>query len=141
MPVDFQVIEPLDLFQGLKLEEVEEVAALLNHKDVKAGEVIIRKGTPALTFYIILSGAFEVSSDTGLSITVDQKGEIMGWSTVVAPFEYTGTVKALENGNLLYISSQDFVQLIQSNNELGEKLMKKIQVVATERRRILADLD
>ena len=126
MPVDFQVIEPLAFFQGLKLEEVEEIAALLNHRDVKAGDVIFRKGTPALTFYIILSGAFEVSSEQGLSITVDQRGEIMGWSTVVAPFEYTGTVTATEDGNLLYISSHDFIQLIQSNNELGEKLMKKI---------------
>ena len=62
----------------------------------------------------------------------------MGWSTVVAPFEYTGTVTALDDGSLLYISSHDFFHLIQNNNELGEKLMKKINAIATERRALLA---
>ena len=138
MPVDVQAIESLGFFQGLKLDEIEEFAELLNHKDVRKGDVIIQKGTPALTFYIVLSGVFEVSSETGLTLTLDQKGDIMGWSTVVAPFEYQGTVKALEDGNLVYISSHDFFQLIQNNNELGEKLMKKIDVVATERREFLA---
>jgi hypothetical protein len=58
----------------------------------------------------------------------------MGSSTVVFPFHYTGTIKAMTNGDILNISSRDFFQLIQTDNVLGEKITKKINKIATERR-------
>jgi CRP-like cAMP-binding protein len=134
MAVDLQIIEPLAFFRDLDLDEMEEFAALLNPKSVAKGDVVIRKGTPALTFYVILSGSYEVSFEGGSAIPLNRRGEVMGWSTVVAPFHYTGTVTALEDGELLYISSRDFFELIQNNNQLGEKIMKKIQTVAAQRR-------
>lgn len=149
MSVDVQIIEPLTFFKDLTYDEQEEFAASLNMMTVKKGDVIIRKGTPALTFFIIVSGAYRVSSDLsdappsdsagqGPSITLDAQGDIMGWSTVVAPFHYQGTVEVLKDGELLYLSSRDFFQLIQNNNQLGEKIMKKINKVATQRRAILS---
>ena len=134
MPVDAQELQPLDFFKDMSQLELEEFAALLNAKTIEKGEIIIRKGTSALTFFVILSGSFEVSFGNGRSITIDKKGEIMGWSTVVYPFHYTGTVTALTDGDVLYISSRDFFQLIQGNNVLGEKIMKKINKIASERR-------
>jgi len=62
----------------------------------------------------------------------------MGWSTVVHPFHYTGTVTAKKDGEVLEISSRDFFELIQGNNALGEKIMKKIDKIASERRTIAA---
>ena len=62
----------------------------------------------------------------------------MGWSSVVAPFRYTGTVKALIDGDVLYISGRDFFQLIQANNALGEKVMKKIKKVVKARSAFLS---
>jgi CRP-like cAMP-binding protein len=138
MAVEIEILEPLFFFKDMKYEELSEFASSLEYKSVKKGDVLIRRGTPALTFYITLKGKFEISAEEGPSITIDQKGEIMGWSTVVAPFEYTGTVVALEDGALLYISSRDFMSLIQSDNELGEKVMKKIEKVAAERRRFFS---
>ena len=134
MPVVAQILQPLDFFKGLNQKELEEFASFLNPKTIKKGDIIIRKGTSALTFFVILSGSFEVSFENGRSITIDQKGEIMGWSTVVYPFHYTGTVTALTDGDVLSISSRDFFQLIQANNVLGEKIMKKINKIAMERR-------
>ena len=144
MSVDVQIVEPLAFFQDLTYDEQEAFAASLNLMAVKKGDVIIRKGTPAMTFFIIISGSYIVSSDPsdskerGPSITLDGKGEIMGWSTVVAPFQYQGTVEVLEDGELLCLSSREFFELIQHNNQLGEKVMKKINKVATQRRAILS---
>lgn len=135
MAVEVELLEPLFFFQDMKYNQLAEFASSLDYRTVKKGDVIIRKGTPALTFFITLSGKFQVSAEEGPSITIDRKGELMGWSTVVAPFQYTGTVEALEDGELLHISSKDFMYLIQNDNELGEKIMKKIEKVATERRR------
>ena len=88
---------------------------------------------------MILSGSFVVHLKAGTSYTLDRKGTVIGWSTVIAPFEYTGTATALTDGDVLYISSLDFFALIQNNNELGEKLMKKINKISAERRRLAAE--
>jgi CRP-like cAMP-binding protein len=138
MAVDVSTLEPLDFFKDLNYGELNEFASMLNPKTVKEGDVIIRKGTSAITFFVIISGVFEVSYENGRSITIDKKGKLMGWSTVVAPFYYTATVKALTEGNILSISGRDFFQLIQNNNVLGEKIMKKISKVAAERRAFLS---
>ncbi len=134
MPVEHQLLESLSFFENLQVEELQEFASLLSLMSVKEGDVVIKKGTPALTFYIIFKGVFEISSEDGAAITIDKRGEILGWSTVVAPFQYRGTVTAKKNGELLYISNRDFITLIQGNNALGEKVVRKINKVATERR-------
>jgi CRP-like cAMP-binding protein len=134
MPVEVQTIESLAFFQGLSYIELEQFASLLKPRSVKKGEVLLRQGTPAMTFFIILSGTFTVSLEKGRAYTLDDKGTVIGWSTVIAPFEYTGTATADTDGEVLSISSNDFFQLIQSNNALGKKIIKKIDKIASERR-------
>ncbi|MCG8618896.1 MAG: cyclic nucleotide-binding domain-containing protein [Desulfobacterales bacterium] len=138
MSIDTHILKPLDFFADLNQQELEECAAALKARTVEAGEIIIERGTPALTFFIILSGTYEVDFEEDRSMVLDKKGEVMGWSTVVHPFHYIGTVKASKTGEVLAISSRDFFELIQGDNALGEKLMKKIDEIASERRTIAA---
>ena len=134
MPVEVKTIVNLEFFQGLTYVELEEFAAQLNPRSVKRGDVLLRQGTPALTFFIVLSGTYEVALKQGSAYTLTRPGTVIGWSTVIGPFTYTGTATALSDGDVLYISSHDFFLLIQNNNELGEKIMKKINAIAAERR-------
>ncbi|HCY86485.1 MAG TPA: hypothetical protein DHV36_15220 [Desulfobacteraceae bacterium] len=138
MSIDAHILKPLDFFADFNQQELEECAAALKPRTVKAGEIIIKRGTPALTFFIILSGTYEVDFEKDRSIVLEKKGEVMGWSTVVHPFHYIGTVKASVEGEVLEISSRDFFELIQGDNALGEKIMKKIDAIASERRTIAA---
>ncbi len=138
MPVDPQVLETLSFFKDLKLDELQEFASLLSPITVKKGDIVIKKGTHALKFFIVYKGKFEISAEHVSPVLIEERGGILGWSTVVAPFKYMGTVTALENGELLYISSQDFMTLIQGNNKLGEKVVKIINKTATERRAVLS---
>ncbi|MBC8441975.1 MAG: cyclic nucleotide-binding domain-containing protein [Deltaproteobacteria bacterium] len=138
MSIDSHILKPLDFFVDFKQHELETCAAALKSRTVAAGEVIIERGTPALTFFFILSGAYEVAFEGDRSIILEQKGEVMGWSTVIRPFHYTGTITAQKDGEVLEISSSDFFELIQGDNALGEKIMKKINKIASERRTIAA---
>ncbi|MBU8911764.1 MAG: cyclic nucleotide-binding domain-containing protein [Desulfobacterales bacterium] len=138
MSIDSHILKPLDFFVDFKQHELEACAAALKSRAVEAGEVIIERGTPALTLFIILSGTYEVAFEGDRSIILEQIGEVMGWSTVVHPFHYIGTVKAKKDGEVLEISSRDFFELIQGDNALGEKIMKKIDKIASERRTIAA---
>ena len=138
MSIDAHILKPLDFFSDFKQHELESFAAVLKSRTAEAGEVIIERGTPALTFFIILSGTYEVTFEEDRSIVLDRIGEVMGWSTVVHPFHYIGTVKTRKEGEVLEISSRNFFELIQGNNALGEKIMKKIEKIASKTRAIAA---
>jgi len=61
------------------------------------------------------------------------KGNIIGWSTVVTPFQYRGTAIALTDGLVLSMPGQEFLRLIQSDSTLGDKIMRKINKIVSER--------
>ena len=57
----------------------------------------------------------------------------MGWSTVFTPFRYKGTIVALTEGEVLAIPGEEFLDLILSNSAFGDKVMKKINQIASLR--------
>ena len=133
MSTDIQTLKSLDLFAGLNFGELEQIAPLMHLMKVTEGEVLTRRGEPARTFFIILSGNFMLSFNEERSFTVHNKGNIIGLSTVVTPFRYTGTAVALTDGLVLLMQGQEFLRLIQSNSALGDKIMRKINKIVSER--------
>jgi len=133
MSTDIQTLKSLDLFADLNFGELEQIASLMHLMKVTEGEVLTRKGEPARTFFIILSGNFMLSFNEERSFTVHNKGNIIGLSTVVTPFRYTGTAVALTDGLVLLMQGQEFLRLIQSNSALGDKIMRKINNIVSER--------
>jgi CRP-like cAMP-binding protein len=127
MSTDIQTLKSLDLFADLNFGELEQIAPLMHLMKVTEGEVLTRKGEPAGTFFIMLSFKEE------RSFTLHNKGNIIGLSTVVTPFRYTGTAVALTDGLVLLMQGQDFLRLIQSNSALGDKIMQKINEIVSER--------
>ncbi len=133
LTIDVKLIGQLDLFKGLLPRELEKIVPLLHHMKINEGEEFITIGQPAKTLYIILSGNYMVYFKNGNAFTVHYRGDIVGWTTVVTPFRYSGTVVALTDGEVLTLSGQDFRQLLLENAELGEKIMKKIHAIMGER--------
>jgi CRP-like cAMP-binding protein len=133
MSTDIQTLKSLDLFADLNFGELEKIASLMHMMKVTEGEVLTRKGEPARTFFIVLSGNFMLSFKKERSFTLHNKGNIIGWSTVVTPFQYRGTAIALTDGLVLSMPGQEFLRLIQSDSALGDKIMRKINKIVSER--------
>jgi CRP-like cAMP-binding protein len=133
MPTDAETIRSLDLFSELNDIELETVAALFHPMRVNEGETLIRRGETAHTFFIVLEGNFMISFKEGRAITLHQKGDVMGWSSVVTPFRYTGTAVALTDGGVLTMTGDEFSRLIQSDAALGDKIMNKLNPIIAER--------
>lgn len=134
MTIDIHVLEGLSLFSDLSAQEKSAIAEIMQQTAVMEGEVLATRGRTAHTFFVVLSGSFMVHFDKGRAFTLQKKGDIMGWSAVVTPFKYTGTMTALTDGEVLHASGKSFLRLIQSNAELGDRVMKKINAVVSERR-------
>ncbi|MCF8035738.1 MAG: cyclic nucleotide-binding domain-containing protein [Desulfobacteraceae bacterium] len=131
--LNIEEIKQLAIFRDLAPEEWAEIYPLLRHVWVIEGEQLIREGDRAHTFFVILNGHFMIHYRDGRAITLNQKGDIIGWSSVISPFQYTGSVTALTHGDLLAIPGARFLELLQSNAPLGDKLIKKISEIVQMR--------
>lgn len=133
MPTDIHILESIPLFSELEHDELEQIAEMFHHVKITEGEVFMKRGDSAHTFFIVLSGNYLVHFKDDRAFTLHEKGNIMGWSTVVPPYRYRGTGIGLTEGELLYMPGEEFKRLIQGNSALGDKLMKKINRVVEER--------
>ena len=133
MSVNPELIESLDLFSGLASADIARIAVLMNTVRVKEGEELFRRNAPAHTFFVILSGHYLIAFKEGRAITLHDRGDIMGWSTVVAPLRYTAAATALCDGEVLILSSEDFLGLVRANSALGDCLMERITQMVADR--------
>ena len=133
MPTGPMALGSMDLFADLKPAELEQVQLIAHPMQVAEAEVLTRIGAPARNLFIVLSGNFIIAFKDDRAITLHDKGKIMGWSTVFSPFRYKGTTVALTDSEVVSIPGDKFLSLIQSNAALGNKIMKKINAIASER--------
>jgi CRP-like cAMP-binding protein len=133
MTIDPKTLASMDLFAELNPAELEQVQAIAHPMQVAEAEIITHIGAPARNFFVVLSGNFMIAFKDDLAITLHDKGKIMGWSTVFTPFRYKGTTVALTDSEVVSIPGDKFLSLIQSNAALGNKIMNKINVIASER--------
>jgi CRP-like cAMP-binding protein len=131
--IDIQILKSIELFKDLDGGELGQLASILNPVRVTEGETLMRRGEPAQTFYVVLSGNYMVYFKGGQAFTLHKLGDVIGWSTVVTPFYYRATGIALTNGDLLSMSRLEFLRLVQKNAVLSGKIMKKINEVVEKR--------
>lgn len=133
MPIDAKQLESLDIFSDFNSKEIEKINALAHYQRVMEGEILLCRGDHAKTFYVTLSGNFMIYFKDNRAFTLHNQGEIIGWSSILAPFQYTGTAVALTEGKLLAVEGNELLGLIQSDAVIGDKLMKKINPIVAER--------
>jgi CRP-like cAMP-binding protein len=131
--IDIKVLKSIELFKDLESGELGQIASILNPVRATEGEILMRRGAPAQTFYVALSGNYMVYFKGGQAFTLHKFGDVLGWSTVVTPFYYRATTIALTSGDLLSMSRLEFLRLVQKNAALSGKIMKKINEVVEKR--------
>lgn len=133
MAVDSKMLRDISLFEDMDEEALDRISSMMHPLKIREGEILTQKGEGAHTFYVIISGNYMVSFDDGRAFTLHDRGQIIGWSSVVTPFKYTGTAVALTYGEVLSMSSEDFRWLLQEDARISELLMLKISAIVSKR--------
>jgi CRP-like cAMP-binding protein len=133
MSTDVTTLKEIDFFAEIELPDLQQVADRLHPMSVVEGEVLTRRGDLAHTFFIVLEGQFMIYFKQGRALTLHHRGEVIGWSTMVSPFTYTGTAVALTDAMVLSAPGDEMLRLIQANAALGEKIMAKVRAIAAQR--------
>ena len=140
------LLKRVQLFANLEADELEQLAAICQEKNVAAGENIIEQNTTGREMYIVAQGSAEVyiqGVDDARSLVVLGKGQVIGEMALIDQGYRSASVRATREGAFLYkIESDAFYKLCDENNHIGFIVMRNlaIDIAFKLRHRNLAEL-
>jgi CRP-like cAMP-binding protein len=144
MVVSVETLRKLDFFSGLSEDELGQIAHICEERTCQANALWFEEGEQAEYLYVLLSGKVSIQFQFQLmlqppyretAVTTVRPGEPFGWSSLVAPGQYTASARCLEASTAFRIKGSDLKALAEENYRLGYKVMKKIAIVAGSRLR------
>jgi CRP/FNR family cyclic AMP-dependent transcriptional regulator len=122
-----QILEIVDIFSDLNLNQLDQIYQICTQRTVKKGEVIVREHTPSTEIYIILEGEVEIILEkNGLKNTQEKRigildrGQSFGEVALVDQGLRTATVRCIsETCRLLEIDRDHFLKFLKGKPEIG----------------------
>lgn len=115
------------VFSTFSSKDRKEILDRFTSVGVPTDEIIIREGTPGPGLYLILGGEVEVNKfegDTRVHLANLKEGAVFGEISLVRDSPTTATVKATRGGEFLFLSKEDFQELVSERPEIKEALAK-----------------
>jgi CRP-like cAMP-binding protein len=133
-------LRSFSLFQDLTQDELEAVTELCKLTRVEKGERIFQAGAEARSLFLLSAGEVDLRFDVvcynaPVEILLERKGpgEVLGWSAVTYPYQYTLSAYAREDSELLEIKQADIEGLCGANHHFGYIFMKNTALIIAQR--------
>lgn len=128
-------------FSGLSDYMLEEISLISNEIEVEEGDWLFYEEEGADKFYIVVEGEISLTTQIYIKNGVKHleateaivKGEMLGWSSLIKPHQYTMGGKARVNSKLIEIDAKPFRELLDDNPEDGYHIIKNVAEVIGER--------
>jgi voltage-gated potassium channel len=118
--VTWSMVAKVPLFSGLDAGEVAAVMRLLRAQQVEAGEVIVRRGEPGHSMYLIAAGEVEIAlpnERTRLGV-----GHFFGEIAVLQRTRRSATITAMTRTSLLVLDAGDLRALMDRDQRIAERV-------------------
>lgn len=135
---ELQFFQKIFLFQDMDAEELQEVLKIAKPKTFPAGSLIIQEGEAGTSIFIMRAGEVDITKRLGfvlegevpreriiLRLKADE-GVCFGEMALLENEPRSATVTAVTDCQLLEISREDFLALIQQNRDLGCKILLRL---------------
>ncbi len=123
---DDSLLRRSSLFQFLPEEHFEKLRALLQEEHYEFGDLIVRQGEPADSFYVLLSGRARVvkadQSGTEVVLASVKPGDSFGEAALAEGGARSATVRCSTAVEALRLDRTDFLELAEQNPELKHHL-------------------
>jgi CRP/FNR family transcriptional regulator, cyclic AMP receptor protein len=122
------IIREIDLFEGMNEEIEQELAKVMEGESYSSGEVIIKEGAAADSFYILQAGALNVKVAGARQTThvAIRPGEAVGWSSLAGRETYTASVECAEPSKLVKINKDKLDQVLRRYPGAGLLFYKRL---------------
>lgn len=125
------------LLRGLPAGQVGPVAGCARNVALRPGEMLLREGGAADTFYLVRRGrvAIEVLSPASGPVVVETVGPggCVGWSWLFPPYRWHFDARALEPVGAVAVDGACLRSKADSDPALGYALMTRVSAVLLER--------
>jgi CRP-like cAMP-binding protein len=131
-------LKTVSIFSDLDDNEVTRIAERCHEKTFAADEIIFVEHTEGDEMYVIIEGEVSIqlelaNEDDMMPLITLKGGDIFGELSVVDECPRSATARSASDTKLLVLSKKDFDNLMESDHELGYKVMKKIATLVSRR--------
>ena len=128
------------LFANQNDEMLTKIAALADEMDFEAGQQLWNEGDSAKSLYLILGGSVVLSINMGeigepriQELEPIGVGEVVGWSSIVAPHVYKLSAHTDTKSHLIVFNGEKLRQLFDNYPTFGYYFVRKLAEVIGER--------
>ncbi|MBI3316269.1 MAG: patatin-like phospholipase family protein [Candidatus Omnitrophica bacterium] len=132
------------LFAGLSQWELQSISRLTRLVEYKKDETVYEEGGPADSFYIVVSGRFEVSLgslDKKKVLAYIRRGDYFGEMALLTHEPHSATLRALSDSLLLQLKKEDFKRITESSAsvslEISRRLSSRVKGIETRSRLLM----
>ncbi len=116
------------LFKSLTEEQLDKLNYEKSCQHFRRGDIIYREGNKATGCYCVNDGIIKVFK-TGVEgkeqiIMFAQKGDIIGYRSVISNEPFCTTAKVHEDANLCFIPAEFLLELVQKNHSFSLNMLK-----------------
>jgi signal transduction histidine kinase len=125
----FNMIKGHPLFSALPKRDLERLIGLTKPVHLKAGEILMKEGTPGGSLFLLLDGEFEVTKMSGqqeVKIALRGPGEVFGEISILDRAPRSATLRATQPSSLLELDQGAFQDVIQSSPQAALALLDTI---------------
>jgi len=137
--IPIERLRNVEIFQGLKDEELEIAASFCQEESVPEGVILCAEGARADRLFILEEGTVSIRFEKGVNYAIRAPGKILGWSFLVPPNRYTASVVTIAPSRLLVIKSPDFYDLVHKETKMGLRIMDNLAQVVSSRLKAFVD--
>jgi CRP/FNR family transcriptional regulator, cyclic AMP receptor protein len=132
-----QLIAENQVFRGLESAQLEFIAGCARNTHFDAGELLLREGDPADTFFLIRKGmvALEIHAPGRGPLLIEtlNDGDVVGWSWLFAPYRWQMDGRAVQPCSLVAFDGACLRGKCEQDHELGYQLMKRFAANVIDR--------
>lgn len=135
------LLNSLELFNGVRAEDVQEMLQNCDRKDIAVGEILLSPGLKNEHVFIVLSGSLSVhvgSIDTPVLATMDV-GACVGEMSIIEDLDPSAFVIAAENSHLLLIHQSVLWNMVDASHEFAKNLLVVLSERVRSHNRVIAD--
>jgi CRP-like cAMP-binding protein len=135
--VPFKELRKIYLLENLNDTMLGKMVPLLQMRLFGPGGIIFRQGDEAKSFYMLKAGKtlleVEASETISVSMSAIKSGFCFGWSALIPGSRYTSTAVCVEPCEVMSISGQDFLDLMEKDHSMGYRVMQIIASILKSR--------
>lgn len=135
------LLEGLELFQGVKPDDVQELLQDCDRRDLGEGEMLLSPGEKNEHVFIVLSGSLNVhvgSPDAPVLATMDV-GACVGEMSIIEDRDPSAFVMGAEPTHLLLIHQTVLWNMVNASHEFAKNLLIVLSERVRSHNRVIAD--